>query len=111
METLQGTEDSGINHVVLKRELSRRVLPGTIIQLSLITLAENLGSYQLEMTDNLIILNVPALMTEISGKKEKGLLWETCEESKLILELQMNKASKNTFIFEQRNRSYLKLKL
>lgn len=39
------------------------------------------------MTDNVIILIVPALMAEIRGKKEKGLLWGTREESKLILKL------------------------
>lgn len=73
---MQGTEDSRIYQVVPKRELSRRLLLETIIQLSLITLADNLGSYQLEMTANLIILNVPALVAEISSKEEKGLLWE-----------------------------------
>lgn len=50
-------------------------------------------------------------MAEVSGKEEKGLLWETCDESKLILKLQMNKSSMNAFIFKQRNRSYLKLNL
>lgn len=50
-------------------------------------------------------------MAEVSGKEEKGLLWGTCDESKLILKLQMNKSSMNAFIFKQRNKSYLKLNL